>query len=263
MNTTQYDFPVELRPVHTLNQALEPVEIKGRMAVVRTDTEKVVGIVSDQYKILRHAEVIQAFHDAIGSGAEQRKLTVVRNGAQMYANYRIKNVEGEVRKGDVVGMDLTVKNSYDGTNTLQIMLGALRLVCENGMVISKGFVGLSQKHVGANAQVKVDEIRERVAEASVQFIKQLSVMRAMAQHEIGSMAPSSIDMFEKERVKLPQYILDLAAAEYGRAGDRTMWGVYNAYTSAITHSMKRESPAAQIGYGKVAWSAVQRELQAA
>jgi hypothetical protein len=254
---TNYDFPVELRPVYTLDNALAHIEVPHRKAVVRTDTQKTLGVVSNDYKILRHADAINAFRTAVGDQANEKSIHIVKGGAQVYAQYDLRGITGLVKKGDVIGMRLTLKNSYDGTNSLQIMLGALRLVCENGMVISRGFLGLSQKHIGEHAEVKLADITEQIAVCANQFHKTLPVMQLMARTPI---TLDEMSLFAKESITLPEYLRAAAVGAYKKESDRTVWGYYNALTYAITHGMHRETPATAINYGKVAWAYAQKML---
>lgn len=253
-----FNFPVQLQPILTKN----PIpglseEIGGRKAVVRQDTGNVLGIVSDKYELLEHKDVIESFRAALNGMDYQEKIQLDRNGGVMFAKYKLNAVQVEVKKGDLVALQFIVKNSYDGTNALQIRLGAYRLVCSNGMVIGKDYFTYSQKHIGKNIDIKA--LSDKIAMLSESFQGTLPVMQEMSRREISDI---SIDaMFSIKTTKLPQYVVDLAREEYLKENDKTVWGYYNSLTSIISHNLKKDGPEVCLRYGKIAWERAQWVLQ--
>ncbi len=152
-------------------------------------------------------------------------------------------------------MQFIVKNSYDGTNTLQIALGAFRLVCTNGMVIGKRFFGYSQRHIGSQIGIDANLLKGKVGQLADQFQNAIPTMQAMVTTPIidGSVRYEGID-------KLPDYIVKTAGEEYAKAG-KNVWDFYNALTFAITHHMRRNSPQKQIEYGRIAWEIALTNLE--
>jgi hypothetical protein len=263
----QYDFPVELVPVYTFDEKLQSghdhgfLQADGRKAVRREDNLKVLGVVSDKYRILPHAQVVEGFRSALeGNGNITETIKVTKGGARLYLNYTFPDVSLEVRPGDNVNLQLIAVNSYDGSHVLQVMFGAFRLVCSNGLIIGSRFVNLEQRHVGAIG-IKVDSLQMQVGMLTEKFRATLPVMKEMAATPIPD--EQRVAIFDPEKVKLPDYLLRAADVEYALEANRsrgtslTKWGYYNAMTFAITHKMRRESPEAQIRYGRVAWEAAQ------
>lgn len=258
-----FEFPVELQTILTIN----PVSIenggsddviRGRKAVVRQDTGDVLGIVSDKYQLLEHKDVIQGFREALKDIEHSEKITMKKNGAQMFAEYRLSSIQVEVKPNDIVGLRLIVKNSYDGSNSLQIILGAFRLVCSNGMIIGKRFFTYSQRHIGSETGIKVEKLSANISKMTEQFKDTLPSFQEMSRQQV---VTEKDQMFDTKLVKLPQYLLDSALIVYEQSDDRTRWGYYNALTSAITHDIKTKgdevNPQAQISYGKVAFEVSQ------
>lgn len=255
--TTKYNFPVELTAIRTRYKGTA-IAIPDRKAVLRTDTLIPLGIVSTKYELLKHADVINGFRDALKDQHYNETIKLAKNGAQLYATYSLPEHKVEVRKNDVISLQFIVKNSYDGTNALHITLGAFRVVCTNGMIIGKKFFTFSQKHIGSEAGV-VDSsvLKDKVNMIATQFAKTLPIMQDMAE------TPVTIDpdeLFDHKKIKIPKYLLAFAAEEYRNAQDLSLWGFYNSLTYAITHHMKRESPSASIWYGQVAWKEATKNL---
>lgn len=253
-----YNFPVELHPIKTQQTSLKNpgVEIPGKLAVVRTDTMQSLGIVSDKYAFMEHQVVVNGFRKALKGQEVQENISLQRNGAQLFMKYTFPRVQAEVKKGDIVGMQLFARNSYDGSSKLQLSLGAVRLVCDNGMVMNKNFIEFSQKHIGSDSTLEVEEVSSKINTLVSKFSEVMPVMTQMSRQKI----EADEDTFDPKKLKLPAYLCKIAAEEYERAGDSTLWGFYNGLTYAITHKMRKESPGHAEHYGNMAWSIATRQL---
>lgn len=260
--STLYDFPVELVSIYTKEEenATSPddfVQTPNRMAVQRQDNGVVLGVVSDKYKILPHAQVVDGFRAAFGGENIVETIRVTRGGARLQYEAILPSVTVEVRPGDHMQLRIIAVNSYDGTHVLQATFGAFRLICSNGAMTGKSFVNMQQRHVGAIG-IKVDSLQTNIAILTENFRKQLPVFQHMANTSSGiGVETFRGEAFSEEAVALPEYLLAAAYDEFVRAKDDTKWGYYNALTFAITHKMRRESPEAQLRYGRVAWEAAQ------
>ena len=137
---SDYDFLVELVSVVTQPSG---ILIPHKFAVIRSDTKQPMGIVSNRYGLIHHKDVVDGFRKALSNTEHQEHIEVINNGTHLFATYRIPEVIAEVREGDQVSFQFVVKNSYDGNSSLQIIFGAFRLVCSNGMVIGKQFLNYS------------------------------------------------------------------------------------------------------------------------
>jgi len=246
-----YDFPVEFHPIKTTQTSLHNpgFVIPGKLAVVRTDTNTPLAIVSDKYSFIEHSKVVDGFRSALGDTYSEEKISLQKDGARLFLKYTMK-IQDEVKTGDLVGMQLLAKNSYDGSSQLQLSLGAIRLVCQNGMVINKSIVEFSQKHIGHSYTLDRGEVEEKISLLVTNFKKIMPVMQTMTVTKVNRAAD---EMFTPENLKLPAYIVASAKEEYLREGDDTQWGFYNSLTYAITHKMRKESPGLSEHYGNIAW----------
>lgn len=251
MQTDTYNFPVAQFPITADN-----VDIPNRFAVIRTDTNQPLGIVSEKYSLIPHENVISGMRESLIGHKFEENIKVVKDGAQLFATYTLRDMEQEVAKGDVVGMQLTVRNSYDGSSPVQLSLGALRLVCTNGMTLSKKFMNFSQRHLGEAKAVDFGEMQEKISLYSVQFGDLVPVMNQMTNEEFTPVDKS----FSAQDTKIPAYIMKEASAEYEKAKDNTVWGYYNSLTYAITHQMRKETPMRQASYNDRAWQLASNAL---
>jgi len=261
-----YNFPVDLQPVFLSNGK----QIVNRQAVVRTDTMDTLGIVSNEYGLIKHATVIDSFREAGQEFGVQEKISLVSNGAKMFYQMTFPKVQMEIKKGDIVQMQMIVKNSYNGGNSLSVIFGALRLVCLNGMVLGTNFMQFRFRHIGNVGGLRnqdiIDEYKNAYSSYLRLFSEKVPVINRMAQVQVGE-SQMIFDkneikkvLFNKDEVKMPQYLLEEAETEFSNKNDLTVWGYYNALTYAVTHKMKKESPDRAIWYGMEAWKAAERVM---
>lgn len=255
MVANSYDFPVELQPIFLGNNQ----EIPKRKAVVRTDTMQTLGIVSNDYGLVKHAAVIDAFREAGQEYNIKEEINLVKDGAYLLYKMTFPKVQAEIRKGDLVQMQMIAKNSYNGMNSLTIVFGAFRLVCLNGMVLGRQFMQFSYRHignVGGMTSFDIDQYRNAYATYIKLFGERMPMITGMARQELRS----TDGLFEKEYVSLPKYLLQEAKQSYETGKDNTVWGYYNALTFAITHRLKKPSPDLQVFYGMEAWKAAEKTV---
>ncbi|MFA6089669.1 MAG: DUF932 domain-containing protein [Candidatus Woesearchaeota archaeon] len=243
--TDNYKFPVSVVPL-----TAGKIVIDNKFAIVREDTSESIGLVSDSYGLLKHSTVIDNVRELLGKQAYKEKVEVQRNGALLFATYTFPNQQIEVKKGDYVAMQMIVKNSYDGSQAFQIMLGALRLVCTNGMVMGKQFFGFMQKHYSNSGNIDSAQLKERFGGLSLDFKKTLPLMQIMTKKNL----PENTDAFRntiKDKV-FPQYVAEKAEENFKKE-DKTVWGYYNALTATITHTPKKDLPDTRIEFTRRAW----------
>lgn len=248
---TDYAFPVGLQNIKTEDN----VQIPHRFAVVRGDTKKPIGIVSDKYALVPHKEVVEGFRKALKGQETIESIKVSNQGARLYMSIVMPDVKVSIDEGDDVALRLIVENSYDGSKMLQVMFGAYRLVCSNGMVIGKSFVNLSQRHIGSAIGLKIEVIQEQVSLMTDMFKKTAPAMQLMNSTRLSETYSSPEDYFDSKHLHIPSYLSKIANNEYARKDGETVWDAYNATTFAITHHMKKDSPRSSINYGKRVWNA--------
>lgn len=255
MNTKtekEYDFPVELIPIKA-NEILIP----KKSAVIRTDTQQSIGIVSSQYGLLKHKDIIDSFRKALSDHKYEEKIEINKNGAHLFSTYRLPEIQHEVKKGDFVAMQFIAKNSYDGTKSFSLMLGALRLVCSNGMIIGNEFFSYSQKHMYGISSSNSLVLENRIVELITYFKDSIPVMKRMSDTKVK--VPNEI-LFNQKYLSLPKYVINSAKEIFEKKQANTVWEYYNALTFVISHNLKKDNPQTKIDYTKEAWSAASKMI---
>jgi len=153
------DYQVDLRSLSTD----DGVPIPMRKAVIRSDTNQVLGVVGNSYQPVQNHQCF-GFLDAVVADGELRYHTAGALGrgekvwmlAQLPGQIRVKNSD------DVTEQFLLLSNSHDGSSALRVYFTPIRVVCANTLGMaerqSRG-QGVSIIHKGDLA-AKVGEAQE-------------------------------------------------------------------------------------------------------
>lgn len=119
---------------------------------------------SEKYKVVTTKDVLDVFK-CKGFEVTSMQATKVRNkDTDGYQKHLIRlthpdfaNILKDARP------EIVVVNSYDGSTSLHMFLGAYRFICANGLMVGTGFGGQSVRHVGDVNQRTADGIDKLVA----------------------------------------------------------------------------------------------------
>jgi len=229
IDNTDVDFEVITEGVYRSNMKIVP----DRVLVIRSDTQDILGLVSSRYKIKTHSEVLKPFNE--NPLLIQRGATVCKRGAIMFASYELtengKTIEREIKVGDTIKFMIRAFNSYDGSMPAGFELYGCRLVCKNGMMVSKSLRHFSAKHFDKTLK---------------DFDQQLSLVKEnidlITKHwknwSVTKTTPTRINDYLNSLNmgnKLRETLLEDCVAENTENG---IWGIFNRMTAYITHEMK-------------------------
>jgi hypothetical protein len=120
--------------------------------------------VSEKYKVITTQNVVDVFN-AKGFEVTSMQQSKVRDKSKDgYQKHLIRlthadfaNVLKDARP------EIVVVNSYDGSTSLSMFLGAYRFICANGLMVGTGFGGQSVRHIGDIQERTSDGINKLVA----------------------------------------------------------------------------------------------------
>lgn len=146
-----YEFPVELVPMQAVwNERAIDVPTNVQRAIVRTDTNQILGTHGSKYSIKTHSsvvdEVMSATANANLSSDYDLKVETFDNGAQMRGKIRFNDLVMEPAKDDYIRFDVSFWNSYNGSWSVQITAEGLRLWCLNGCTTADSISKTYKKH---------------------------------------------------------------------------------------------------------------------
>ena len=202
-------------------------------AVWNVDKNIMAAIVSKEYKIVQHREVVQSFQDACAGLNIKHRIDVRNFGNRIFADVTFPDSKLYVAKGEEFVVGFRLINSYDKSTGVHIVPRLVRLVCANGMVVDvKGFVGgFSYRH----NQEMVQNFAGYIEKALAETIESNDKLKAMVNDCIGD----SVEWIVAE--KMLQYLVGKkkhflqVEKNIDKTKPITRWDVYNAITKYATH----------------------------
>ncbi len=240
-NSVAY-FPVALSDIH-----VPGCDAGSFQAVVRQDTNKVLGVHRRGYKLIPNREVFTRFEDVLfNSGIDLNGLEVkdqvAQEGRMVVRSYIFPAVTNEPQVGDIVRFALKVTNSYDGGAAFRAFMSGLRLVCTNGMVVpsDKASTVYGRHTSGFSPDRAVSQIMFAVDSFLGPWAKQWS---RWSEREITADAAKAVfEAMPDINQRLMAKLEEAWRLESAQAGP-TVWGLYNALTRWSTHAEVRASSA--------------------
>lgn len=126
------------------------VILPSHKVLVRSDTNMVLGVVSDRYKVVQPSTVLEFFRELVWASDGQYEMETAGclfDGKRIWALARIK---GEYKVGgiDVIKPYLLLGTSFDTTTSTFAQRTTVRVVCHNTLTAS---IGLD----GQNADIRI------------------------------------------------------------------------------------------------------------
>lgn len=145
------NFPaVKQQPVYLTRLNRPDSKIDGYKAIVNPDTGNIFGVVSEDYILTPHEQMLETINDVVVKmpeyGKPSENIKLYDNGAKMRATYVFDEVEITVGKSDRLHPQFEVFNSYDSGWARKIFFGAFRLVCTNGLMIGEKVFSYRTRH---------------------------------------------------------------------------------------------------------------------
>lgn len=232
-------------------------KVRDQFAVVRTDSERALGIVGDAYTIVQNEQSFAWADDLMGGGAKFIRAGSLSGGARVWAVAQLPySIHIETPAvGDDLDMHLYVEDSHDGGSTLTARLMVVRLACLNGMtqLVPQATVKLrhtrsvhdrmrQSERVLAVAQQVRDAIDERASKLVAQKLDE-----ARAQAILDALVPMPEDGESRAATIARTRRADIDALRHHdtvRGLEGTAWGFLNAVTAYTNHVANRRSTTA-------------------
>lgn len=278
LETAGIDFTVELQDLAT-SQGIVAREHK---AVVRTDTNAVLGVVSNQYAVLQNREAVSFFDPLVTDNkAIFETAGALQGGKVIWLLAKLDSEPLRIVGDDVVDQYFLLTNNHMGTGAAKGRFTPIRVVCANTLGWAMGRAvrdEITVKHTGdiakrvafagellARAGKFYNEIgdgyREMAktklnAKQTLSYIKEaLRPYKTKTNEVTGEGLELEEEVSSSRLLKEVDSVLNLV--ETGRGTDikgvrGTLWGTYNAITEYVDHvksSNSRTSATQYIGFG--------------
>jgi hypothetical protein len=191
----QIDFPVKEHPVYVITgkgDSEKRLFVRDKKALVNDNNQRVLGIVSQSYRLVSNAEAIDmAFQCCRTVFPETKEIEWVINhvDAPSTAGYchidlvhntsllEFKDVPPD-QKPDIFGPFIRVTNSFNGLRALGFDIGFYRKVCKNGLILPETVIQFKFSHsrqdIGKTLQFHVEKSRlDQLKNTFTQSVAQL------------------------------------------------------------------------------------------
>jgi phage/plasmid-like protein (TIGR03299 family) len=225
------------------------IVVPDRIALVREDTKKILGVHADGYEIYQNDELLELLHKiGMSTGLSLHTGGCFKGGDRVW--FQLKSND-HVLNGDVIKGYISGFNSFDGRASLAFGNSKTTVSCQNTFWMAYRQVETRMRH-SANMRPKIEEILRKIdilmAEEKSQFqeIERLHNTRMTA--EVKDLITKRLfeiaieERLDSDKIstnkgnKIKKFNYDLGV-ETAQKGD-SLWGLFSGVTRYTTHSMK-------------------------
>jgi len=257
---SEIPFPkAVMRNIACVTRNVSPIE--GYKAICDPAQDLVYAIVSDEYKLVQHQEVLNVIDqiclDHPEWGDPTRSVYLSPNGARKKAVWRFPDIQFEIRPGDVVNPTIEAFSSFDTSLAQHITLGGFRLVCSNGAVIGKMLAEYKRKHT-STLDLNIAGMTIDLGMQSYSKVAQLwqsYAARMALQSEYTLFEELPFHKNEKENILAGMQKVgtilkwDIEEGKKVRKAEINSWEMYNLLTYEATHTVQDLARQARIFEG--------------
>lgn len=162
------DWNVNAEPIFTE----EGYEIPNYKANIRDRDKKVLGIVTNKYKIVQNSEAFDFTDSLIGENCQYETAGSLNGGKRVFL---LAKMPTEKILGEDVDPYLCFTNTHDGTGAIKVCMTPIRVVCQNtlNMALSGAKRSWSTKHMG-DLKTKLKEAENTLFMANA-YMEELSI----------------------------------------------------------------------------------------
>ena len=149
------DWQVVQEPIYTdYNEVIE-----GYKANVRDSDRKVLGVVTDRYKIIQNHEAFAFTDTLLGSGVRYETAGSLQEGKRVWILARLPREY--IISGERISPYLVFSNTHDGSGAVKVALTPVRVVCNNtlNLALQTANRSWSMIHTG-NIKDKIQEAED-------------------------------------------------------------------------------------------------------
>ncbi|MDY3770346.1 MAG: DUF932 domain-containing protein [Lachnospiraceae bacterium] len=134
-------------------------KIDGFQANVRDNDRKVLGVVSDRYKVVQNVEAFSFTDELLGSGVRYETAGSLAGGRRVWLLARLPREY--IIAGERISPYLVFSNTHDGSGAVKVAVTPIRVVCNNtlNLALKTAKRSFCMIHTG-NIADKIQEAKE-------------------------------------------------------------------------------------------------------
>ena len=221
-------------------------KIPGYKANVRSTDGKVLGVVSDRYRIVQNADAFEFTDSIIGGDVRYETAGSLNGGKKIWLLAKLPETE---IAGDKTEPYLCFSNTHDGSGAVRVCMTPIRVVCNNtlNLALDSAKRAWSVRHTGS-LQSKMHEARACLRMANTYMgalaekadrMANTTITRDQLNRILDELFPMDEHTTEREKQNIKklrdEYMVCYFAPDLVKFRD-TAWGAYNAMSDMITHN---------------------------
>lgn len=220
--------------------------VPGYKANVRSTDGKVLGVVSDRYRIVQNADAFEFTDSIIGGDVRYETAGSLNGGKKIWLLAKLPETE---IAGDKTEPYLCFSNTHDGSGAVRVCMTPIRVVCNNtlNLALDSAKRAWSVRHTGS-LQSKMHEARACLRMANTYMgalaekadrMANTTITRDQLNRILDELFPVDEHTTEREKQNIKklrdEYMVCYFAPDLIKFRD-TAWGAYNAMSDMITHN---------------------------
>lgn len=244
------DFEVSMQPTYLANGT----KIPKNNAIVREDTNEVLGLAGDRYELLSNKQAFNFFQPFVEAKVASIDNVGCFGNGLTFIQAKVQTDPVEIVKGDVVESYITLLNSFNGKSSVVASFLPRRLSCTNQMPMLKSSKHLKVKHT-KNIHINLETISKIMDTAKAEFIATTEQYKFLASKGISKQqlreyikvvlsAEKKDDDVEEKEIRESRIERIETIFEQGRGLDhntRNVYGAFNAINEFLNHEAGRSA----------------------
>ncbi|MFT4105536.1 MAG: DUF932 domain-containing protein [Lacrimispora sp.] len=224
------------------------IPVQGFRANVRDTDNRILGVVTDRYKVVQNKEAFAFTDELLGEGVTYETAGSLQEGRRTWILAKLP--QRYIISGDKVTPYLVFMNSHDGTGSIKAAMTPIRVVCNNtlNLALSTAKRFWSTNHIG-DIRGKMDDARytllyadEYMAELgkSIDWLNRKKLTDKQVYEYIDALFPL-LDNGTEQQIKNLRRMKDEVKERYFSAPDlqhvgKNAYRFVNAVSDFVTHS---------------------------
>ena len=245
-------FTVEKRELFYITDPVPPCESGCRnsnsFAVVRTDTQQLLGVVSKQYEIVQNDSLLR-MAEFIREEVDMDCVIVLSDGAKVCFTATLRGAQTDIVPGDTVKRRIVGYLGHDGKTGCGAKFTNIRVVCQNTLTAALNESGAHSSITHKNgANNNFDALISSIDVARQDFVTECDLMREFARASMGmtqfnELVDEVYNIDEGQVFRKREMLEHAFRSGYGaQFAGFTIWNGINAITQVET-STRGTSPA--------------------
>ena len=149
------DWQVLQKPIMTTDGQM----VKGFRANVRDRDSRVLGVVTDRYKVVQNGDAFAFTDDLLGEGVTYETAGSLQDGRKTWLLAELP--QRYIISGDEIAPYLVFMNAHDGSGSIKVAMTPVRVVCMNtlNLALAKAKRCWSTAHTG-DIRAKIEDARD-------------------------------------------------------------------------------------------------------